>query len=485
MQRTTSGPELLLAIDRRSRVPVRIQLERELRAAIQMGRVRPGTRLPSTRGLAADLGVSRGVAVEAYDQLLAEGYVTARHGSATRVASRPATVAVGTAPEPSPPRLRYDFRPGLPDPVLFPRRAWLAALRRAVSTAPPAALDYPDPRGVEGARGAVAAYLNRTRGTVARADRVVMCTGFAQGLRLLCVALRERGASAVAVEDPSHAEQRAIVTATGLRVVPMPVDGDGLRVDDLGRPRVDAVLVTPAHQFPTGAVLAPARRAALLDWAARRRVLIIEDDYDAEYRYDREPIGTLQGLAPDGVVYAGSASKTLAPALRLGWLVLPAALVSAVARAKRQDDLGSPALEQLAYAEFLDRGELDRHLRRTRLAYRRRRDALVAALRASLPAIRIEGIAAGLHLMVTLAPPVDETALVEAAATRSVRVYGVRPHHARPGTGPPALLLGYGGLGEDDITAGVAELAAALRGQTSPPGSVRRRCARSRPDVTA
>jgi GntR family transcriptional regulator / MocR family aminotransferase len=238
------------------------------------------------------------------------------------------------------------------------------------------------------------------------------------------------------------------------------VDGDGVRIDRLEAARVDAVLVTPAHQFPTGAVLGPARRAALLDWARRRGALVVEDDFDAEYRYDREPVGALQGLAPDRVVYAGSASKTLAPALRLGWLVLPAALADAVAQAKRRDDLGSPVIEQLAYADFLDRGELDRHLRRTRVLYRRRRDALVAALAAHVPAARVHGVAAGLHLMIELPPDTDEAALIAVAARRSVAVYGVGVHRGR--TGPPALVLGYGAMSERAIAEGVVRLAAAL-----------------------
>jgi GntR family transcriptional regulator / MocR family aminotransferase len=466
MKRTTSVPGLLLLLDRKSAVPLRAQLERELRAAIRTGRVRPLARLPSTRALATDLGISRGLVVEAYDQLLAEGYLAARRGAATRVAARtvlgappPGAVAVTARPQ----TLRYDFRPGLPDTTAFSRRAWLGALRRALASAPAAALGYPDPQGAEPLREALAAYLNRARGTVARPEHIVTCTGFTQGLRLVCQVLRARGASRIAVEDPSHAEQRAIVAAAGLRPVSIAVDAGGLCVDRLARVPVAAVLVTPAHQFPTGAVLAPERRAALLDWAARRRAWIVEDDFDAEYRYDREPIGTLQGLAPERVVYAGSASKTLAPALRLGWLLVPSELTAAVARAKRADDLGSPTLEQLAYAEFLEHGELDRHLRRTRPVYQRRRDALVAALRAHVPAARVHGVAAGLHLMVELPPEVDEAAIVAAAADASVGVYGVRAHRARPGAGPPALLLGYGALSEAALAAGVERLATAIR----------------------
>jgi GntR family transcriptional regulator / MocR family aminotransferase len=318
MKRTTSAVELLLRLDRGASVPLRLQLERELRGAIQRGRIRHGALLPSTRVLATDLGVSRGVVVEAYEQLLAEGYLTADRGSATRVAGRRTDSVAPDREKALPsPRPRYDFRPGLPDLSLFPRRAWLAAMRHAFSAMSDAALDYPDPRGAEPARQAVATYLNRARATVARPDRVVFCSGSAQGIGLLCRVLRERGVRRIAVENPGHADQCTDIQKSGLETPRIPVDERGLCVDRLRRLDAGAVLVTPAHQYPTGAVLAPERRAALLDWATQQRAIVIEDDYDAEYRYDREPIGALQGLAPDSVVYVGTASKVLAPALRL------------------------------------------------------------------------------------------------------------------------------------------------------------------------
>jgi GntR family transcriptional regulator/MocR family aminotransferase len=355
---------------------------------------------------------------------------------------------------------QYDFRPGVPDLSLFPRRAWLNSLRRAIAAAPDTALDYPNPHGATPARSALAAYLNRVRATVAQADRMVLCPGVGQGLRLVCEALRGRGLRTLAVEDPGHVYQYGGLPA-GLETVPIPVDADGLRTNVLPWTRAGAVLVTPAHQLPTGAVLAPQRRATLLEWAARRRAIIIEDDYDAEYRYDREPIGSLQGLAPDRVVYMGTASKTLSPALRLAWLVLPPDLVDGVARAKLQADRGSPALDQLALADFVDRGELDRHLRRTRQVYRRRRDLLMAALSAHLPELRPRGIAAGLHLMIELAPGTDEREIVAIAARRSIRLAAVGP--CRATAGPPALLLGYGGLEESVIPEAVRQLALLLR----------------------
>ena len=464
MKRATSPPELLIPLTSRGDAPLRVQVERGLRQAIQTGRLAAGTLLPSTRVLAGDLGVSRGVVIGAYEQLLSEGYLTAQRGSATRVAAR--RVERGPVPITRPAQAvtyRYDFRPGVPDLSLFPRRAWMMAMRRAVDLAPNGALDYSDGRGAASARHALAAYLNRARATVAESDQVVLCTGIAQGLRLVCRALRDRGVTRIAVEDPGHPEGwYAYIDAEGVERLPIPVDADGLRTDLLARTDAGAVLLTPAHQFPTGAVLSPKRRAAVLDWALARNAVIIEDDYDAEYRYDREPTGSLQGLAPDHVVYMGTASKMLAPALRLGWLVVPSELVDNVVRAKFRDDQGSPAFDQLALAEFLERGELDRHLRRTRLIYRRRRDLMMEAIATHLPDLRPMGVAAGLHLMVELGDAASERQIIEAAARRSIRVFGVGAFRASPTSGPPALLLGFGALSERTIADAVRELASLL-----------------------
>ena len=461
-ERTTSGSELFVRIDRKLELPVRLQLEHELRRAVQTGRLAAGLQMPSTRALAADLQLSRGVIVEAYEQLLAEGYLISQAGSGTRVAGRGPVVDPVAAPETITKTPRFDFRPGLPDLALFPRRAWLSAMRRAFAYAPHDALDYPDPRGIDGARAALAAYLNRARATVARSDRMLFCSGSAQGIGLVCRVLRDRGARRVAVEDPGHADQCTDIQATGLETPRIPVDRDGLRVDRLFASGADAVLVTPAHQYPTGAVLSAERRAALLDWADRRQAFIIEDDYDAEYRYDRSPLGALQGLAPDRVIYVGSASKVLSPALRLGWMAVPANLVAEVAVAKLQADRGSAALEQLAFTEFLNRGDFDRHLRRTRQIYRRRRDALVAELRRRRPDLHVHGVAAGLHLMIDLPDEADEDAILAEAGRQSIRVYGARPYRSSRRKASPALIVGYGGLPESKIRAGVERLVAVL-----------------------
>ncbi|MGH2382574.1 MAG: PLP-dependent aminotransferase family protein [Candidatus Limnocylindria bacterium] len=437
------------------------QLERELRSAVRNRRLAPDSVLPSTRSLAEQLGVSRGVVVEAYEQLVAEGYLVGRHGSATRVAERAVGPASECPPEPIAPEIRVDFRPGRPDVSQFPRSVWLRSLRRALNEAPADRFNYADGRGLNELREALATYLNRVRGTAAEADRIVISNGYSQGLSLVCQVLRAAGATRLAVEDPSYEGARNTVRAAGLELVPIGVDDDGLRFDELECTVADAVLVTPAHQYPTGAVLPPTCRAALAAWAVRHDALIIEDDYDAEYRYDRDPIGAIQGIAPDHVIYAGSASKTLAPGLRLGWLLAPASLVEPLADAKIAADNGSPALEQLAFADFVSRGELGRHLRRMRLLYRRRRDALVEALATHTPMLRVTGTAAGLHLLAWLPPGLDEAVILERASQVGLHLYGMEPHRVRPGS-PGGLIFGYANLTEPEIDTGVRLLASVI-----------------------
>jgi GntR family transcriptional regulator / MocR family aminotransferase len=461
--RTTSDLELMVRLDRRGPGALRAQLEEQLRDAVRSGRLAAGARLPSTRALARDLDVSRGVVVDAYSQLAAEGYLVARHGAPTRVSEAAARPTDSRRPlaEERPPR--FDFRPGGPDVSVFPRQSWAASLRRGLRDAPHARLDYGDPRGAPELRGALAAYLGRVRGVACDPGCVIVTSGMAQGMVLVGRTLLACGARRVGVEDPGSGPGREQLSASGLEPRPIPVDGDGLRADALAEAGVDLVLVTPAHQFPTGVVLAPERRAALLDWAGRGG-LVMEDDYDAEYRYDRAPVGAVQGLAPERVVHAGSVSKTLAPALRLGWLVVPEPLVAELARAKAQDDLGTPVIEQLALADFLERGELDRHLRRTRSIYRGRRDALIASLARHLPSVRVSGIAAGLHLVAHLPTGVEESSAVEGARARGVGLQGLGEHRLLPG--PPALLLGYGRIAEPAIEPGVRALAAAVGSRT-------------------
>ena len=450
-----SGLDLLLELDRTNGRSLRGQLESELRDAIRSGRLHAGTALPSTRALAHELGVSRGVVVEAYAQLAAEGYLRARQGAATRVASVASPVASAPAEAPRAAPVRHDFRPQVPDLSAFPRRAWLASMRRTLAAAPDARLGYDDPRGAVELRRALAAYVGRVRGVVGDAERTVIATGIMQAVALLAGALRRSGATAVAVEDPGFPFHWRVFERAGLSLVRVPVDEDGIDVGALHQRHADAVLVTPAHQMPTGAVLAPERRAALLAWAAEHDALVIEDDYDGEYRYDREPVGALQGLDPERVVYLGSASKTLAPALRLGWLVLPSWLAGPVGEEKGWSDAGSPALDQLALADFVERGELDRHLRRARLRYRRRRDALVAAIAEAFPGARVRGVAAGLHVVAEPREPVDEQELRRRARERGVALVAFR--HA----GATLLLLGYANVPETAAPRALRELRAA------------------------
>jgi GntR family transcriptional regulator / MocR family aminotransferase len=280
----------------------------------------------------------------------------------------------------------------------------------------------------------------------------VITTGTLQSVGLLANVLRARGIDRIALEQPGFYIHRALLRRRGLTVVPVPVDADGLVVERL--PDVKAVLVTPAHQMPLGGVLSAGRRAALLEWAERGDALVIEDDYDGEFRYDREPVGALQGLAPERVAYLGSASKVLAPAVRVGWTVLPSWLEREVAEEKGWADAGTPLTAQLALAEMIERGELDRHLRRVRPAYRRRRDALLAGLERLFPGVRVLGVAAGLHVAVQLGELVDERALVQRAAARGVALYAFRDRSAHAST----LLLGYANVPEPSIDPALREL---------------------------
>ena len=458
--RTSSSLDLMVGLRRDGGLPLRAQLEGQLRGAVRAGRLTPGALLPSTRTLARDLGVSRGVVVDAYAQLAAEGYLVATQGAPTRV-SETAVAPRGAGelpPEERPPR--FDFRPGGPDVALFPRDAWAASVRRALREAPDARLDYGDPRGAPELRRALAAYLGRVRGVACEPGRVIVTSGMAQGMAILGRAVMAAGGRRVGVEDPGSGPGRAQLASTGLEPVPVAIDASGIVPAALEASAADVVLTTPAHQFPTGVVLAPERRTALIDWATATGGLVMEDDYDAEYRYDRAPVGAVQGLAPERVLYAGSVSKTLAPALRLGWLVAPEHLVERLARAKAEDDLGTPVIDQLALADFLERGGLDRHLRRTRLTYRARRDALIAALARHLPTVRPSGAAAGLHLVAHLPGGTDEPTVLGAARARGVGLAGLAEHRVLPA--PPALLLGYGRIAEPAIEAGVRELAAVI-----------------------
>jgi GntR family transcriptional regulator / MocR family aminotransferase len=458
--------------------PRRAQLEAGLRDSIRSGRLRPGVRLPSSRALGVELGVSRRLVVEAYEQLAAEGYLVSSRGSGTRVApggaggpapqdrvadgrasgdedaAWPASGDSNGATDPAvveasagaiaPPGTEIDLFPGAPDLSLFPRRAWGRALRRALAELPDARLGYGEFAGTEELREAVAEHLGRVRAAAAEPGRIVVTAGYQQGLRIFCQLLKGRGARRVGIEDPGYPVAAWTVEAEGLELVPLPVDEDGLDVEALRAADPDAVIATPAHSLPAGAVLAAERRLALVEWARERGALVLEDDYDAELRYDRRgPAGTLQGLAPDVVVLAGSVSKTLAPALRLGWLCLPVDAVAAATIARGMLDGGGPRLEERALAELIASGAFDRHVRAARAHYRDKRAALLEALAAELPGARVRGIAAGLHVLLELPEGVEEADIVARAAAAGVRVQGLADF-TRANRQPPALVLGYG-----------------------------------------
>ncbi|MFB6620019.1 PLP-dependent aminotransferase family protein [Streptomyces sp. NPDC056367] len=448
---------------------LRAGLTEALREAARSGRLAAGTRLPSSRSLAVDLGIARNTVAEAYAELVAEGWLTARQGSGTRVAERArprrtAAAATGRVRRPARGGPAHDLQPGSPDLSGFPRAAWLSAARRALTNAPNEAFGYAvDARGRTELREALAGYLARARGVYADPERIVLCAGFVHGLSLLAGALRARRVREVAVEGYGLDIHRDLLVKAGLRTRPLGVDAEGARTGELGAggPGVGAVLLTPAHQFPTGVALTPARRAAAVDWARTTGGLILEDDYDGEFRYDRQPVGALQGLDPDRVVYLGTASKSLAPGLRIGWMVLPPGLVEEVLAVKGPTDWTSSALEQLTLAEFITSGAYDRHVRGMRLRYRRRRDELVAAVG---DRVGVSGIAAGLHAVLDLPEGATERSVIQSAAWQDLVLDGLSRHrHPEADLPPrPAVVVGYGTPSDSAWNPALAALSAVL-----------------------
>ncbi|MGW5538960.1 MocR-like pyridoxine biosynthesis transcription factor PdxR [Streptomyces sp. NPDC004009] len=482
-----------------------------LRSAIADGRLPVGTRLPASRVLAEELRVTRGVVTEAYRRLSESGQIAGRGAGGTVVVAAPAPAGSSSAlptassasgpPSTSPPPAaaghrtsrprtptpvpdaffasphrdglvdalrglpcRIDLSPGVPDLAAFPRTAWLRAERAVLAAVTPADFGYGSPQGAPALRRAVVGWLARNRGIRADPDEVVVVAGVAQALGLLGQLLRAEGVDRVAVEDPGSLGARQQLEYGGHTTVPVPVDAGGLDVDALRVCGARAVLMTPAHQFPTGVVLDGERRRELLRWAAEGGV-VIEDDYDAEHRYDRPPVPALRSLLPDGVCYTGSVSKLLAPALRVGWLLVPPRLRDALVTAKRYADLGNGVLTQLVLARLMDSGELERHLRHVRRRHRRRRDVMVRAVEAHLPGARVHGAAAGLHLMVTFAggpgSRVRDTDLAAAALARGVKAHPLSWHRLTPG--PPGLVLGYAAGAAHEIEEGIALLGEGLR----------------------
>ena len=455
----TGSPELFLHFDRSRPRGRRAQVEQGLREAIRSGRLVPGARLPSSRALADDLGVTRGLVVTVYEQLSAEGYLVSRQGSGTVVSPqvvpagslRPAATVAADQ--------RLSFTPAHPDLSLFPRRAWSRAFRSAWLTLPDDALGYGDPLGLPVLRSALADYLGRVRGVACEPEQVVICSGLGQAFELVARTLTRLGHEAVGLEDPGDRHLAPLVEREGLAAVPVPVDDEGLRVDRLEASGCRAVVVTPANQFPIGVVLSPERRHRLCEWARRCDGYVLEDDCEAEFRHDRQPIGALQGLAPDHVVYFGATWQSLAPGLRIGWFVVPPQLADTLASVGVAPAALTSAILQATFAEFLARGDLDRHLRTVRKTYARRRDALLDAIERWFPDARTTGVAAGLHVLVMLPDGSDAERIATEAKAQGVEVETLAAFRADRNGHPAGLVLGYASLTPSQIHDGIEQLA--------------------------
>ncbi|GIH02671.1 GntR family transcriptional regulator [Rhizocola hellebori] len=467
------GPDLLLTLDHDA--PLGAQLQDQMRAAIREGRLAAGERLPSTRRLAERLRVSRGTVVEVYEQLLAEGYVESAIGSGTRVAAvallSSGDTKVQSGPNTTQVKPDIDFEYGIPDLSSVPLADWARAVSEATRKLPTAELGDEAPAGSKHLREVVSAYHRRVRAGCAVAQDAIVVGGFRQGLAFALSTLAKHGIRRLALEDPGPRDHDVIARRAGLEPVPVPVDGDGLDVRRLRESGARAVLLTPAHQCPTGVVLGPLRRRELVAWASDVDGVMLEDDYDAEFRYDRQPVGSLQGLDPDRVIALGSVSKTLAPTIRLGWVFAPRRFLDGIIEEKRLSSRGAPGLDQEALALLMESGRYDRHLRRVREIYRARRGVLVAAVQAEFGAqARLQGLSAGCHALLRLPESVSEQGVVEAARSRLVGVRGLGDYrfapgstHVQPHPWSPALVLGFGNVTENQIRRGIRILAEAVR----------------------
>jgi GntR family transcriptional regulator/MocR family aminotransferase len=443
-------------------------LEELLRGAIRSGRLGIGARLPSSRALAEELGLARTTVTEAYGQLELEGYLIARRGAGTWVADlAPAPRRRAERLVRATPQFRYSFNPGVPDLGAFPRAAWTKALAESLRTSPSSVLGYSDPRGLPALRAALADYLGRARGVIADPELIVVSAGFSHALSLIARVLRARGIRAFAMENPCLPWHRDIAAAAGLEVLPVRVDGDGARTHELGEIGAGAAVLSPAHQFPLGCVLSSRRRAAAVTWARTTGGLVIEDDYDAEFRYDRAPIGALQALDPDHVVFVGTLSKSLAPGLRLGWMVVPEPLIDSIVQLRRTEDGHLPITEQTTFARFLETGGFERHVRRMRGRYRKRRERLLALLARRVPEATPVGVSAGLRVLLEL-PSSGPSAhsIADLAAADSIELFPVGPCYHAPASRPDhdGLVLGYAALPEHDVDAALEALGDVLAG---------------------
>ncbi|WP_309226545.1 MULTISPECIES: PLP-dependent aminotransferase family protein [unclassified Mycolicibacterium] len=387
----------------------RDQLIRALRDAVRSGRLPAGTMLPASRSLATDLGLARNTVAESYAELVAEGWLAARQGAGTWVVGAHPEPTI-TAPRGRPPTPIHNLMPGSGNVAAFPRQAWLTSARRALTNAPTEALRTGDSRGRPELRSAVAAYLARARGVRTSPESIVICAGTRHAVELLSKVFAP---NTIAVEAYGLYLFRDAIGEAGAGTVPIRIDDHGAVVADLENTIAAAVLLTPAHHFPHGVPLHPTRRTQALDWAKRTKNYVLEDDYDGEFRYDRQPIGSMQGLDPDRVVYLGSVSKSLSPVLRLGWMVLPDSLIDPVLAAAGGQQFYVNAIDQLTMADFIESGHYDKHIRRMRNSYRHRRDALTATL-ADLD-VEISGLSAGLHALIRLPDGTEHEAIRRAA----------------------------------------------------------------------
>lgn len=454
-----------LHLDLRERITPGARGARELlltalRDAVRSGRLTPGTVLPPSRSLAADLGLARNTVAEAYAELVAEGWLASRQGAGTWVVNTAGT-AVQAAPRGVRSTPRHNLRPGSPDVSEFPRAEWVAATRRALMRAPTEALRMGDPRGRPELRAAIADYLARARGVRTSPESVVVCAGVRHGVEVLTRVFR--GDRPIAVEAYGLFLFRDAIAALGMPTAPIGVDEHGAVVGDLDGIDTPAVLLTPAHHNPFGVPLHPSRRTAAVDWAQRTGGYVIDDDYDGEFRYDRQPVGALQALSPDRVIYLGSASKSLSPVLRVGWMVLPADLVDAVIEASGGEQFYVNGIAQLTMAEFVTSGCYDKHIRRMRIRYRRRRDILVDALGGF--DLVIGGLNAGLNMLLTL-PDGAEHEVVQRAGEAGIALQGLSlMRHPLAGAQAPqrdGVVIGFGTPAEHAFGAAVEALCGVL-----------------------
>ncbi|MGJ3245015.1 MAG: PLP-dependent aminotransferase family protein [Elainellaceae cyanobacterium] len=462
---------LWLSLDRTSPIPLLRQIYLELRDRILKGNLPAGQKLPSSRELAHHLNVSRNSVLDAYDQLIAEGYLESRPRSGTYVAQGAYWKFIDPAPSPVPSDASLyltstdliDFRSGIPALDAFPRKRWSQLAQQAFQDAPADALSYGLPQGCAELRIALAHYLQKTRGVRCNAEQLIITNGATQAYSLIAKLLTSPGDSII-IEDPVPTEIRQIFSGFGLSLRSVPVDACGLQTEELPRDRTPRfALITPSHQFPMGCVLTIQRRIELLRYAQHTHGYVIEDDYDSEFRYEGTPVNSLQGMAPEQVIYVGTFSKTLLPSLRLGYMVLPSSLVEPCRHLKRLSDLHSSSLEQLTLTQFIQQGYLERHIARMRKLYRSRRDVLKHCLDHHFgDRIRLLGDSTGLHLVAEFRDLYFSPSLLEAIANQKVRVYPVSHYALNPMTHQNQIVLGYGNMSISDIECGIERLKAAL-----------------------